>query len=775
QITQAPTGPQTISTTTPKTSTTTLTITTLATASATASMTTSTTTLTTTSSYTASATTSMTTSTTTATPKADCQIFHSMSSDTGRDFNGLQYTNYTVVDLRNCSIAYPLVFTDFDAAFRTYFADIIDLNQSSIRLYVRKEIPIGQYTNVTLMAKDPYNKTEVIAIAIRAKSVNDPPMFVGLQSTFDVAENTVVGRIVYSVTVLDPDIGDAGNITISTNSSFLTATKVNGSFLSILWSHHLALNKALDADTFQRNTSSIDVDDNAAVCQPEVTFYLPSSTYRKEYIVGDLNTHCVDRDFTPANRDIIFIVVKGNCTGYCTVLRNCSASGVYEEPRYFCTADDIVFIYQQILHGGNISTILKNLSTATSATEKSTGLFVGDIETSGQILDGIIKRINTSVSPNMTDLYVEIASNLMDESNIRSWKTIINKNGTGAETIMTKVDMYLAKLVKTVKLGQTSNCSVIQFPDADFRPRWDTDHHGSIQARCNQADGDVPYSATIYRNVSNIASVNHSSTAEQAINAPILGLSVYTNDERLMQQQVNISFQIFNKSLGNPQCSFLDTSKYQWATDGCRLIEHIESEGMVHCQCDHLTNFAILMSPSTVSSAPTPEVIKQDHALRVFTIVGCSFSIVGLVLTIIVYAIFWRTVKSGRSIHLIVLCCTFLFTYILFLSGVDKTSNKDMCTAIAVFLHYSILVVFFLMLAEGVTIALLVLRPLKKQELDSTSHRQCIDGSDTVKRIWQRILVNAVLLCIVVKFGVCGITAMARKSEIEKIKYALLI
>ncbi|XP_052809774.1 uncharacterized protein LOC128238190 [Mya arenaria] len=416
-----------------------------------------------------------------------------------------------------------------------------------------------------------------------------------------------------------------------------------------------------------------DVDDNAAVCQPEVTLYLPSSTNRKVYIVGDLNTYCVDRDSTPANRVINFTVVMENCTRYgveassllftqnnilfanstlltqqrpcrvnisagneshrtsflvnirfsecpadtdfantkwppgrlgytekmnCpghyngSILRNCSASGVYEEPKYLCTADDIGIIYQQILNGGNISTILKNLSTATSTTEKPTGLSVGDIETSGQILDGITERINASDSlwSNTTDLFVEIASNLMDNSNIRSWKTIIDKN-----------------------------------------------------------------------------------------------------------------------LLGNPTCSFLDTSKNQWSTDGCRLIEHIVSEGMVHCQCDHLTNFAILMNPSIISSAPSPEMIQQEHALRVFTIVGCSFSIVGLVLTIIVYAVFWRTVKSGRSIHLIVLCCTFLFTYILFLTGVDKTGNKDVCTAIAVLLHYSILVVFFLMLAEGITIALLVL------------------------------------------------------------------
>lgn len=37
-----------------------------------------------------------------------------------------------------------------------------------------------------------------------------------------------------------------------------------------------------------------------------------------------------------------------------------------------------------------------------------------------------------------------------------------------------------------------------------------------------------------------------------------------------------------------------------WSTDGCQLV--LRDNGSVTCECDHLTNFAVLMDTTGISS-----------------------------------------------------------------------------------------------------------------------------------------------------------------------------
>jgi len=52
------------------------------------------------------------------------------------------------------------------------------------------------------------------------------------------------------------------------------------------------------------------------------------------------------------------------------------------------------------------------------------------------------------------------------------------------------------------------------------------------------------------------------------------------------------------RSIHSPRCAFYDYDRQSrglsaWSTDGCTTI--ISETGLVSCQCNHLTNFAILM------------------------------------------------------------------------------------------------------------------------------------------------------------------------------------
>ncbi|XP_048467749.1 adhesion G-protein coupled receptor D1-like [Rhincodon typus] len=81
-------------------------------------------------------------------------------------------------------------------------------------------------------------------------------------------------------------------------------------------------------------------------------------------------------------------------------------------------------------------------------------------------------------------------------------------------------------------------------------------------------------------------------------------------------------------------CAFLDFSSGSavWSNEGCIRIGGNISYSV--CLCNHLTNFAVLMQV-------VPLELEQVHqvALSAITYVGCSLSIVCLMVTLIIFAV----------------------------------------------------------------------------------------------------------------------------------------
>uniref|UniRef100_A0A8C1PR61 Adhesion G protein-coupled receptor G7, tandem duplicate 2 n=1 Tax=Cyprinus carpio TaxID=7962 RepID=A0A8C1PR61_CYPCA len=155
----------------------------------------------------------------------------------------------------------------------------------------------------------------------------------------------------------------------------------------------------------------------------------------------------------------------------------------------------------------------------------------------------------------------------------------------------------------------------------------------------------------------------------------------------------------------NFACVFWDYAHRDWRTEGCVKIR--DPNG-VHCKCNHTTNFAVLVS------------FRADYtyseALNWISIVGCSLSIVGLVLTA-VYQIKTRKQRGANSTMLLVNICLCMTTYyLLFIFGInnpvksseasvseqnvipssDLEENVDQgpCTAITALLQYFLLATF---------------------------------------------------------------------------------
>ena len=95
------------------------------------------------------------------------------------------------------------------------------------------------------------------------------------------------------------------------------------------------------------------------------------------------------------------------------------------------------------------------------------------------------------------------------------------------------------------------------------------------------------------------------------------------------------------ENVSNPRCVYWDYTLNYWSEKGCRRLATNASH--TTCECDHLTNFAVLMDIHTTPLSDTHRI-----SLEIITYVGCGVSIVCLLLAIITFQ-FFRGLKV--SLH----------------------------------------------------------------------------------------------------------------------------
>uniref|UniRef100_A0A672QMV0 Adhesion G protein-coupled receptor B2 n=1 Tax=Sinocyclocheilus grahami TaxID=75366 RepID=A0A672QMV0_SINGR len=93
------------------------------------------------------------------------------------------------------------------------------------------------------------------------------------------------------------------------------------------------------------------------------------------------------------------------------------------------------------------------------------------------------------------------------------------------------------------------------------------------------------------------------------------------------------------------------------------------------------------MGPSSIPSVPL--------------MVGCGISCTALLILLLIYAAFWRYIRSERSIILVNFCLSILASNVLILVGQSQTLSKGLCTVTAAFLHFFFLASFCWVLTEA--------------------------------------------------------------------------
>ncbi|KAH3830592.1 hypothetical protein DPMN_103837 [Dreissena polymorpha] len=274
--------------------------------------------------------------------------------------------------------------------------------------------------------------------------------------------------------------------------------------------------------------------------------------------------------------------------------------------------------------------------------------------------------------------------------------------------------------------------------------------------------GSNSIAAVVYRNLTGII--------DSTINSEVVTVTL-DNWKNTTNFVVDITMDYAQNLHATPFCSFWNTTFFAWDTTGCLVMSSNHSSAT--CRCTHLTNFAILMSPFI-------QVCKQ-------TTCCCLVEPVRGPHNFLRYVYWWhrQNGKQGKAE-------SFSLAIVI------------ICTTLASFLHYIYLVVFSLMLVEGIDVAVSILIVFQTKSklkwmlsaawvvpaviVGITLAVTKTEGYGNEKSCWLTIkrgvfwafvgpallvvLVNFIILVIVIRATLRSYT-MAKKSTVERSKSAV--
>ncbi|XP_071793327.1 adhesion G-protein coupled receptor G7-like [Asterias amurensis] len=157
------------------------------------------------------------------------------------------------------------------------------------------------------------------------------------------------------------------------------------------------------------------------------------------------------------------------------------------------------------------------------------------------------------------------------------------------------------------------------------------------------------------------------------------------------------------EDLDTIQCTFWEFGSEEdeagsWSTDGCKRANTTTDK--ISCECDHATNFAILMDVK--GQKRTEDGLSFTPALDVISQIGGALSVIALSLTLVIYLSI-RKLRTGKSRQIFIhFCFSLLLLYLVFLAGVDNARGSGGgCVFVGALLHYLTLTTMMWMAVEA--------------------------------------------------------------------------
>ncbi|XP_072016183.1 adhesion G-protein coupled receptor G4-like isoform X2 [Amphiura filiformis] len=210
-----------------------------------------------------------------------------------------------------------------------------------------------------------------------------------------------------------------------------------------------------------------------------------------------------------------------------------------------------------------------------------------------------------------------------------------------------------------------------------------------------------------------LAEINNEDTGyNRDVNSRVISAIVGGEDKKGLKTPAVITFKPLASRANNTECVFWDFGINDWSTEGCRSLGE-SIDGLQQCECDHLTNFAVLMD----IYGQTALTKTQDYILEILSYVGCCLSTLGLIVTLITYASSKNLRTKNPNKILMNLCGALTGLYLVFIAmiSIDTTRGEAEfpsigCGIVAGLLHYFTLASLCWMAVEGFNMYLLFVR-----------------------------------------------------------------
>ncbi|XP_060559239.1 adhesion G protein-coupled receptor E3-like [Ruditapes philippinarum] len=385
-------------------------------------------------------------------------------------------------------------------------------------------------------------------------------------------------------------------------------------------------------------------------------------------------------------------------------------------------------LYYQVINSSDYDKVyvLNHLKNATTAFNENNETIPSDtiimtMKMITKLAEGVDVNDQRSLTKESLKPYLEVVSNILGDNTKEGWIVIINQTGSGANELLDGVAKFMTNLNETDVVESLNNTYVakasirdcdngIHFPNhTDMElPDWLAKPKNKLSLNCDK-DSNA-YVGIILNNVESSfpSTYGPEMNLQQELNSGVISFSLIPKPEGKLKHPIEITFQTLKKELDNPKCVYwknIEGSQGYWSSEGCWLHQYIRQDGVIVCKCTHLTSFSVMMSLS-------PDLASGHYkVLSTITKIGLTISMVFIALNVFVYILFWRYVKSAQSIMKVNLSCVLFLANLIFLIGIDKTTNEVVCTTVAVLLHLLYLMVFFVMLILGIDMLNSVLNP----------------------------------------------------------------
>ncbi|XP_018016966.1 latrophilin Cirl isoform X3 [Hyalella azteca] len=200
------------------------------------------------------------------------------------------------------------------------------------------------------------------------------------------------------------------------------------------------------------------------------------------------------------------------------------------------------------------------------------------------------------------------------------------------------------------------------------------------------------------------------SNVTRMVNSRVVSASLGHGRHIQLPKPVTIVFSLLRQeNVTNPVCAFWDYTTASWSDEGCRVVLHNRSH--VTCECDHLTNFAVIMEEQTSVVA-----VDTQSYVRVIVYAGCIICLVCLAASLVMFTLFKSLSTPCSAIHH-QLCVCLLVAELVFVIGIWRTDLPILCGVVAGVLYYTILAAFTWVSLEGVQLYLSVARAVEYTSL----------------------------------------------------------